>query len=109
MEWVFDVKGDDVLLFSIAEAKKVADENGYSDLSFETLILPYVLNLDKEGIKKNQGVNRMFRNKTKFLALNIDYIDNFGANLGEAFSTVLESIKTAIAEAQAQRAIDIAA
>ncbi len=105
---LMEVKDNDILLFSVAEAKRVAKEKGY-ELPCEVLILPYVLNLNKDDIKKHEGVNNMFKNKVKFYALNIDYIDNFGKNLEEAFGKVLDAVKSAISEAQARRAIEIAA
>ena len=103
------VKNEDALLFSTQQAYQTLAEQGISDVSVDSLVLPFVINLNKEKLYQHEGVNRMFYKKGKVWQLNTEHIAAFDETLKAAFSVVLDSVKTALREAALSRQIQIAA
>ena len=102
------VKGE-LLLFSTEYAYRQLGTTVPKDIVLESLILPFVMTLDKNELTHHEGVNRLFHYNGKIWALNPEYIANFGDNVKDSLTKIIDSVRSALKEAALTRQIRIAA
>jgi HEAT repeat protein/nucleoside diphosphate kinase/tetratricopeptide (TPR) repeat protein len=103
------MRRDSVLLFSTEHARKELGQNVPALFALETVVLPYAFHMQREQLIKQSGSGRVFHQAGRIFSLNPGYIARFGDTLETSFSRIMDSIKIAVAEIHARRAIDIAA
>jgi len=98
------------LLFSIEDAGFELKSQKISGVSLSSMILPFVFNIDETVLKdRYEGANRLFLKHGKVWELNVEHIATYGIDLKEAFTQVMNSIKTALRQSIITRQFKIAA
>jgi hypothetical protein len=105
------VMSDDVELFSTKRAYQEFAELAGQDLSFESAILPFLLNVDTETLNNTyQGIYNLFIKRSRIWRVNPDYVASLSnVSLQDAYAVLTQSIKAAIRDALTDRMIKTAA
>ena len=98
-------------LFSTALAYRQFDDQAHHPLTFESMIVPFVLNVRTEELRDSyEGVCGLFVKGSKVWRLNPEYITTFHSqSLAQACQTMTDSIEQAIREAVREQSIKTAA